>query len=573
MEFGLFNEILFIKTRYVTGGENLVFYNCINDGRVNIYAEIYNRLSLYLYKDLCAIHFTQKETLSDTFRDGVCIRVNVMFGIFYKTGRDEIEEITTRVRPQLIKRLPEPFIDIFLNSLMVGITQESQYTESLIFQHSIDAKCDVIGVLEQRLLNLSDEKINTIVKNILNNELSYSTSSNVFNLHSTEPKQQTALKMKHLSTKIQEVNDYKIRQWDQAFEFENGYWYIVFPKKREIHYLYMEILYAKFIDLISKDYIYCFKIISKNMAHVVVNVGILDAIFQDFSKINIGRRIIQFKRLEDGGGAIEEYKASNEILLNHWQMGDSRLLKLNTFSEETLTSQSKRFEIYGVFCKHVLNVASRDHQCPIYINMKIEYRGRIFYYASIFCFIKNVSFLKKFLVECNKGACNHSIIGPGPINIWDLNWIQRPCSTIIHHTYFRWVNEALRCTKHDKTSVLDAAIKNLVHYKYIKETGSLNVYSRNQDEATTFAQLYIETSRNVYRDLDISATDGKIKFSPFDGLKDGPLVSAVSVRMCEKIRNEGTLDKTWKINILNLNMLFNLPNYSGYQSRNNTITL
>lgn len=341
--------------------------------------------------------------------------------------------------------------------------------------------------------------------------------------------------------------------------------------------------YCKFMEFVARNYFFCFKITSNILACVSATVGLTHGLYNDFRRININHKLIQFKLVNNDDPEIAaldrtQIQFAETPCLDVWQSGDAKLLKIMSFSEETLNSNTKTFDVYAIVCIDFMQLFLQKTECSVKIRRVVIFENFKFYYALFCVTIEYVSVLTTLIATYQPICCKAALSARAPSNLLEVLWSQRKCCALIYHTYFKWINDALFIKKNEqhKEMLTEAATMNLIHYKYINETKNLDTMPRTSDDAETLAQILIETRRNIYRDVIDPTIAGsvkskKIKFSPFDGIKDGPMVAAVSVRTCEKLTNSQVLEKEWPVNVTNVTMLLNTPDYRGTQNPANAL--
>lgn len=546
------------------------------------------------------IIYSQKIHYLHSFDRGLKIELTMSVGTSYR--QNELEHsidvmFWKELRPLLVGRMENEHIDIYLSSLRESLIKKDKIADEIIFKHGLSNATDlraneILTTIKHKIINLTELQINRISKVILNNELTYATSSNVFNLHKAEPQQQNSLNVKHTSITgdnnssgsssssggDDDVNkNYKYIDSIYDETIQSGMTYISMPDN--LVFINIRMNYCKFMEFVARNYFVCFRITSNVLAFVSATVGLTHELFNDFRQVNINHKLIQFDIIEAPAAATDhtKIKFSETPRLEVWQSGDAKLLKIMSFSEETLNSNVKTFDIYAIVCIDFMDAFLRQTCGSVNIRRVVVFEDFKFYYALFTVNIQHVSILSTLIVSHQERTCHAN--ARAPTNLIDVLWGQRNCCSLIYHTYFKWINDALYVKKNEQhmEMLTQAAALNLINYKFIKETQNLDPIPRTADEAETFVQVLIETRRNIYRDLVNPSNPGtskskKVKFSSFDGIKDGPMVAAVSVRTCEKLTNSQVLDKEWPVNVTNVTMLLNTPDYRGVQNPVNSLT-
>lgn len=398
------------------------------------------------------------------------------------------------IRPLLVNRMAAEFIDVYLNALQNSIVRRNDSVDQILLKYKINLNyIDSEYVkLAEHVRNLSAADITTIVHVILHNEINHSTSSNVFNLHKTEPRQQHALNLKKASNKNGNENatineTYKFYRNND--DLSSGNTYIIDFINFKV--LKMEILEVKFKELIRRNFILYFKVHEMKLGIVYCTIAVSDVLYADFQSLRIDKNLIQFQIIDN----IKDYTEIRDAVLfdgsirtdNCWQSGNPVLLGFSVFSEETLTCPMKTFDLYSICCIDFIN---KIVELKLAISFKIRrvvcLKNFKFYYT---LFTINTMYAVKILTELypefQEKECNR--LGPDSTPL-ELLWSDRRCCTIIHHTYFKWLQDTGDIDNRDNQTVFR---KNLCNYKYIEQTGNENLEPKTTSDAIVKYQVNI----------------------------------------------------------------------------------
>lgn len=583
MKFKIFDKIVYLYKTNVQLETDVCFqvqttYHSVEFYLINFVKSFINSFEA---KKVYII-YSEKCDFLHTFESGIHIEVKMIIGKTFRTNKHqhEIDEFfIKRLKPLLHGRMSEKYINIYLDSLRSSLITRNDTVDNIIWSNNLNIEIPNdeydLELIFDCVSKLDGMKINKILNIITQNELNYSLSSNVFNLHKTEPQQQNALNYKSIQTKKNNdddlCTDYKYTNNLANEILINGKTYVC--SNGEFVFIDTFMRYDKLIRLLKTGNIFGFIVEENNISYVKVGLCIRKDFFNKFRKRKNSGELIQFSMR---GETIEDVdiKFYKRICVGVWQSGDSKLLSLDYFSEETLLTTTKTFNLYGIFCKAILTKFINETECSVLIKNVIKFGQFEFIYAN--CMLKNESKSIAFKIYNEYHVpCTHCISPQMINNQLDLMWASRLCFMVIYHTYFPWINEALADGVNISNEIINAATRNIINYKYIKDTGNIDITPRNQQDSITMVQITIETFRNVYRDMfedEKIKPNGHVRFSQFDGSKDGPLVSAVSIRACEKLTTPSIMDKEWKVNVLNLSSILNVPNFKCTESMNNKIT-
>lgn len=564
-------------------------------------------------KDCDVICFHQSSTFAHTFNNGCRTKVKMSYfnTLRFREYDIRVDELFRSTLPGLLAhRMSRNCAANFLQSLRASLITPQPHVKGLMVSNNLpyDEHCEekCIETIVRAVANLSAEKIALLERINCQNALHHGVSPNVFNFHQNENKQQNALSIKksNLGGRTSNVNSnygYVKRCLLEGVDFTPGRVYVTENTTYTIISLTVDDKIL--LDMIAKNMVVCFRK-HETPAEIVncsVEMYVRDDVFPELSKMQIKHKLIQFSILQR---LVEHLPADvkffttiqNEV----WQSGCPMLLKAVTFSPETMASNSKNFEIYGVFCHDFLLELCRKYGPTITVRRIIEIKkNRQFFYCLISLNLKYKHVLCEEVVDRMGRQC---VPLSACRTLVEAHQAARKCCTLIYHTFFKWFNRALKDV--DLRAVMDqfpgnnfrknvsplfgampcvrVLAQNLINYNYINTTKDTNIYPDSSDDQITMAQIIIETKKNITRSILVPwiestlaarriSTSMVVKNTPFDGSFDGPLVNAVSVRTCEKITDPRNAGKEWECAIVNLSMLTNNPEFRGTESEANCI--
>lgn len=560
------------------------------------------------------IFFQRNSNFGNTFNNGVehSIKMNYITTLHFNDYDIEVDDLFVNKLPALLEnRMSKKCSEAYLYSLRTSLIKTDAEVDKFIMLHKIatDEHCKQkeLAEIENSVRNLSDESIHMIEKVFAENSLNYGISPNIFNYHKNQNIQQNALSIKQSvasSAGSPAIKNYKYLRScvvadDSPLNLLPGYTYI--SENSKYYLIEAHIDFKTLVDLIAKNLITCFmKFESPDILMFKVQMYIRNDIYPEISKLQIKHKLLQYSILKNNIAHIPKMKFYNSIQTGKWQSGFPNLLKTIVFSQETLVTNSKTFEIYGVFCDDFIKMISSKYGPVISIRRAINTGNKMFYYASIHIHLSYKHIIDNEIPHYGQVQCvSFDLCG----SFIAMHQARRKCCTLIYHTYFKWFNKALkdsdlnefmsRYPENDFTKNIDplftglpliqVLLKNLIHYNYIHTTNDINVYPETTEDQMTMAQIVIESLKST-RSLIMPWIDAflftkkrvfsslAIKNSPFDGLYDGPLINATSIRTCEKMTDPQNADKQWFCNTLNTAMLLNKPDFRGVESKRNNVS-
>lgn len=561
------------------------------------------------------IFYTLHSEFGNTFNNGVehTINMNYMTTLHFNAYEIEVDELFKTKLPALLKsRMSKQCMNAYLPALRASLTKSDIETEKFIALHKIpmDKQCQQKELIEieNAVKNLPNEHIVLLEKIFSENSLNYSISPNIFNYHKNQNLQQNALSIKqsltsNLNNNLPSNESYKyLKSCHVAnscpLNLLPGHTYITENEK----YILIEAMvdFKTLVDLITKNLIVCFKKYeSSDILTFKVDMYIRNDIYPEVSKLQIKHKLLQYTILKSNINHLPKMQFYNSIQNMKWQSGFPHLLKAIVFSQETLVTNSKTFEIYGVFCDDFLKMISSKYGPVIHIRRSINTGKKMFYYALIYVHLAYKHIIDTDIPLYGQTQC---VLLSECNTFIEVHQARRKCCTLIYHTYFKWFNKAIKdidlsafIDKHPDNNftqnldplfkeipLLQVLVKNLIYYNYIHSTDDINIYPETTEDQMTMGQIIIESLKST-RSLVLPWVEQVIlntkrvfsslviKNSPFDGLYDGPLINATSIRTCEKMTDPENIGKEYNCNILNTSMLLNKPEFRGIESKKNFV--
>lgn len=586
--------------------EKIKLYFTLGHDNINF---VYGHLAAR-YPETTVFFVRRRTTLENSHLGGIVITIEMHRFNIIRSDEKELEMdrlFEGKLASLLAGRMEPKFIEIYLSALRASLVLKNRVDNTattLNYDICISTTDQVLHMVS----SLTDEQIRTIEKIIIENELNFQICPNVFNLHQSNSRQQSALSIKKIQVPSDETNvDVKYILYNQMdpraiYKFAAGKMYI--PNNIEFRIVCVNLELSELRDIIIKKLVYAFKVISSSMSRRKVILFIHTDVFKEFSILKIKSRLLQYVEIFDDDLRMEPIYCLS-VIPQHphmlLQLGCPRLLRLATFSHETLNTNCKTFEVYGIFCPEYLQFVSRENYASIFIKRIVSEGPFIYYYAHIHFRVNHLLSFPESIVKYSTRQCR-SHIDPTtiPQTITIFQWMLRPCATMIYHTYFKWAGpiiEKIAAMERDSPTLeIDAArdisaaykkypefsviAQNLINFKFITSTQSLNMYATTDDERLTLVQYIVETYRNMARDILIPLFSTRkigdvkqIRYSHIDGIMDGALTAAVSVRSCEKLVDPKNNNVMRPCMVINASMLINNPDYKGNESSKNCIDI
>lgn len=559
------------------------------------------------------IFYKQTSKFGNTFNNGVEIDINMNYikTLHFDEYDIKVDELFEKLPKYLIGRMSKKCMEAYLYSLKSSLVKSDIEVDKFVMAYNIpyDEHCKQkeLFEIENAVKNLSAENINILEKIYAENSLNYSLSPNIFNYHKHQNIQQNALSIKQSmasssdNTSPQKTFKYLLKCQVNLDGFLNllpGHTYITENTTYKLIEMFLD--YKLLVDLISKNLIVCFKKFENTQINIFkVHMYVRHDIYPEMSKLQVKQELLQYQILSSNISHLPEMKFFNSIQTMHWQSGFPNLLKTIVFSQETLVTNSKTFEIYGVFCDDLIKHLSNNYGPVIHIRRTINTGKMIFYYARIHIHLSYKHIIDNEIPKFGEEQC---VSLDKCESFIEAHQARRKCCTLIYHTYFKWFNRSIKeinllefmneYPENDFTKNIDplftgmpimqVLLKNLIHYNYIHATNDINVYPESTEDQMTMAQIIIESLKST-RSLILPlveftmnekkrvASSLTVKNSPFDGLYDGPLINATSIRTCEKMTDPENIGKQWYCNTLNTSMLLNKPDFRGIESKKNIV--
>ncbi|AMB48718.1 nucleocapsid protein [Glossina pallidipes salivary gland hypertrophy virus] len=605
-----------------------------------IAANIYDSMVMYWVQIekipieyLHCIIYSSKNKLLSSFSNGQQEEINMIAYYWSNSEQIRLNEILVNAKPILLKKgMPADCVDIYLQSLSHGLMGKNENVEKLKEKYNLtNVKADDISILKSRLENLSDTQINRICASIYKTKVNQTIMPNALLFNESNRVQQQSLSIKKSSF----INDNDDNNFENYHIVRNGdnldinlqvhHAYVATSNK--FYIVQMCINMQRLEMLILKNLIVAIKFITIELPYYYVQLLINSDFFFEFSLLNNKGVIYQFVIIDNNFIRPNIY-FYNDFNLNckEWQSIIPLQLKKMSLTKETLTGNTTRIEIYGIFCKRILCKLMNNYDVIVFIKRIIRYplnENICFYHAILYIDKRNLIILSEFLPYEGMISCNQceQFANENVTTITHAIWTTRLCCEILYHTYFDWIYAALqdelinwqekypdkKCSNlcelfaedysdHQlriahliKKPIFQIYLKNIINFKYIR--GYNDLYPTNSEDILSYVLITMKMHANLTRDLIIPLLEindekkftstlmrnniFKIKMTEFDGNNDGPLLSATSVRSCERMRNavpnKDNNGGLWQTNIVNLSMLLNNYPLSANDSYNNCI--
>lgn len=259
-------SVFFIEIDSLSAFENCYSYSFYTS--VDSCNDIFHNILSFLIqekREFDYIVFQRTVVLMHCFDSGIRNEIKMIVGKHYRTNAADVqidEIFEYEFRPILMdKGMSDRFASIFLKSLRKSFIVPNSNTDAMLEHfgvHGLQHDMHRIDELRQRIQSLNGHQISLILKTILNNEITYSTSSNVFNLHKNEPAQQNALNIKHVKNNVgthdSSLNDtYHVIALEELAvqNLKSNNTYII--ENNDCVFIEMQINYFKFSELLGRD--------------------------------------------------------------------------------------------------------------------------------------------------------------------------------------------------------------------------------------------------------------------------------------------------------------------------------
>lgn len=317
----------------------------------------------------------------------------------------------------------------------------------------------------------------------------------------------------------------------------------------------INITHVTFNMLIMRNIALAFYIVSTTVGHMNVYFYIDKSKFDQFAKIRIRGKILQYTIHDDNfsldprnveinyrGGAAAAINFTGRKLEKLFSTAP--LVVLNTKSmKDSFKTKIKIIQLYLIVCKTKLHCILENWNCICKVLRIITSpynNGKVFYHILIYINELDTEFLYNYLPtngmdnspclcddddddDANEGAAASTATNILKLTHSQKLWLSRPCIDILFHTHFDWTimqihNDFLRRPNsrnifrlYDvfetgkleiahllETKVFKATIENLTTFKFFHETGFLY-----PSETSGYEEMYIYTlikmARIVYR--------------------------------------------------------------------------
>lgn len=559
---------------------------CFIELDVSTYFLLYNRIVEFAISEfgnyIEYIVYSIKQRYINQFPGGMAFNVKLHASNRYT--KDAVQLMTDlcfkNECPALFRgRLEEKYALIYLESLRLTlICTGANRTEQQARLYA--APQLYLDELKERLASMNNDQLAAIVHTINSNEINLSVHPNVFNLIQTEPRQQNALNIKKISTQvtISDVDDTCII-YNKNEEISQGFFYI---SDNTVVHVNIKTNLSSLTKWIAQNYVFSFNIIASNLDEIDVIVAIPLDVYPDFKQKKDANKLpLQFTKIDYDK---QECIFLKKIVEKVWQSGNDHLFNAAKFSKETLKTDSRLIQVYGVFCRHVIDEIVEKTRCSFQVMLVSTLDPFKYYYVNIFFNKMYTATVFDILIKHGNESC---IKLDDNMTLLQQSWTRRRCSTLIYHTYFNFGTNAMiearkqnildqksGCADSEKFKVLmedivDAFQTNLIHFKYITITGRLHVKAGNASDGYLMGDIMTTIRRAIARDRE----DYKLRISttPLHTKKNGGLVGVTSERTIEKLAFPGNIDQVFGVYSVYEHVLLNYPLGQSVNSEKNAI--
>lgn len=505
-----------------------------------------------LPEDVDLIFYSIRQTFLHTFDYG--IKTTIMLnGVAHYTSCSVQHIVNSYFKNQLKDalrgRLCEAYADVFLASLRETFTLKgSARTDEMdkLYDNDVDSFDGTINFLDDltsRLSNLTEQQLSEIVRVINGNKLNTTSSPNVFNLLRTEPTQQSSLNIKKITTgSVTHMIDERVRffSMDDYQKLESGKYYI---PRCEVVYITITLTKRQFLSFTAQNAFYTFYILEDNIDSYKLIAGIRSDSYKWFSqKKDASKLPLQYEILNKDPFVGTEIVSSKTVILNTLLNADDFVFEINKRSSDTLKTNSRRIEIYGIFCPDALETFVNETKCTFYIRRVIKFNDFLFYYVSCFVLRDFKMTVITLIPQLGNRLCREK---KNSCNLCELSWCNHACLNVIYHTMFWFYSEVPDELFDDALAVARQNFTNIMADAILRVAAATQDIKRG--DTPNFAALKTQSS--------------------------SPLVSALSVRTLEKISKVGEIDKDYEMSTINEAILSNTPYCAGTNSTLNAIDI
>lgn len=521
----------------------------------------YNNLPLETQTLLYSID----QTFLDAFDQGIQ-SVVMLKGIVHYTS-DEVQYLVneffkTYMRDAFKGRLIPEYADVYLASLRETLFQTG-HEKSAEMAELYKNPVGYLHRLAETIHNFTPQQLNDIVRVINGNSLSPTSSPNIFNLLQTEPSQQTSLNIKKISSgNAAHMIDDRIRNFDMSDyrALEGGKYYI---PNCSVTFIDIALSKKQFFSFLGQNAFYAFKIVDERIDTYHIIAGIREDSYKWFSqKRDSAKRPLQYTILPGNPFADEKPLAMKTLAPNVLLNGDDFIFETDKRSADTLKTNSRRFEVYGIFCPDALASFVRETRCCFYIRRVVKFKDFLYYYAQCFVLKEYKKIIFTIIPELGRNLC---VASKGEYTMCELSWCNHTCLNVIYHTHFAFYSEV---PDEMYARAIKAAEQNFINFKYITMSKAFDPIPISQTDGYIMADVTIRVSAAV------SSINKKGQMPNFAALRtrdNSPLVGALSIRTLEKMANVDDTDH--RLTTINEAILTNTHFYAGTQSHVNALKI
>lgn len=620
----------------------------------NFIQKIANELErLYKSYRIVAILYNTRMTMMNNFPNGV--HKNITYYVYYTTMDDCVidnvfyEELLNHLTDNL--KMSYYVAQVFLQSLRHGFNKPDERISSIVSNYGLRTRHDDLDEIRRLVLNLSAEQKRKIEMFVAKNSTFDSILPNMLLLNVTNCIQQESLSIKHADAKNDTTEnefasssslpacssdgyeneddeapaqqqpqhiEHKFRSYTPHMEFQQHFYYCSYGS---VVIVDADMRMATFNSLILKNIVLAFLVAEKKVDQIHVYLYIDERKFDQFSKIHIHGKILQFRRHNNFVIDTRSLQISYSIDMSLPYLYSTAPLVIAhalKSTKETFKSKVKAIQLYLIVCTRLLHKILGDWNCICKVLRIIAspYDSSVFYHVLVFINDNDTDFLYEYLpahgMDNSPCRCSASTQHqPPPIRLPHSQklWQSRPCVEILFHTHFDWTllkihNDFMRRPAalnifqlYDvyetgksriahllESKVFKATIDNLTTFKFFHETGLLYPFETSGHE-----ELYIYTlikmTRIVYRCFVLPLTkldrltSRKLLPSKFPltyAFIDDPLTPTTSVRGPQSTRNLKSVESTERLfdtKVINVTMLMNSFNLCGSEDSQNAMQI
>lgn len=602
--------------------------------------------------NVVAILYRDDTTMMNNFSNGV--HKDITYYVYYTNMNDCIidnvfyDELLHHLTTNM--KMSYYVAQVYLQALRIGYNKQDPRIESLITKYNLPTSADKLDDIRTRILNMTTSQKEKIEINVAKNSTYNSILPNMILLNVTNCTQQESLSIKHdasdaknnyqlppstseevlekmdIDDNIEEddvVSKYdishdqcKFKSYTKNIEFQQHYHYCSYGR---VFIVEADMQRSVFDSLILKNLILAFFITESVVDQLHVFLYIDKNRFEQFSKIRIHGKILQYARQTEFNLNIELSNIYYNIDFNIPRLFSAAPLVIAQTRniKESFKTKVKSIQIYLIVCSTALHKILSDWICVCKILRVITspYGGNVLFHAVIFINENDTDFLYTYLpdngLDNTPCVCSRqtAVRRPEKLPHSQKLWLSRPCIEILFHTHFDWTilkiqsdfmrrqhaqnifclydiydTSKSRIAQLLESKVFKATIENMTTFKFFNETGLLYPFDKTGQEEV-YIHILMRMTRIVYRCIVMpllkleKLTPKNLlpsKFMLTCAFIDDPLTPTTSVRGPQSTRNLKSIevqDKMFDTRVINVTMLMNSFNLCGSESIENSIKM